>query len=183
MPEMKAGISEKVEKYKGDVKELSRYLEYLKSRMGTASASYNDPSEGKKTTMMVPTYDSALLSFVKCVQKTAFLDRNYMYVYRRYNMRTEEDEHRQIERTPCKHNHRALLSLVSTGDEIFSSMLYQCWTSSATDFNHHVMNFSDLKSLNFSSSVIVERTLLIFIKSVLAKAREFKASTSSLVNR
>jgi hypothetical protein len=33
----------------------------------------------------------------------------------------------------CEHYHRvSSLSLVSTGDEIFSSMLYQCWMSSAT---------------------------------------------------
>ncbi|MCR5118813.1 MAG: hypothetical protein K6B44_04240 [Lachnospiraceae bacterium] len=99
MPEMKVGISEKVEKYGNDVKELSRYLDYLKSKRGTQAGSYNDPSEGKKTTILVPTYDSSLLSFVKCVQKTAFLDRNYTYVFRRYNMRTPEDELKQIERT------------------------------------------------------------------------------------
>ena len=45
---------------------------------------------------------------------------------------------------------------------MFSSMLYQCWMSSATDFIHHVMNFSVLKSFNFSSSVCLERTLVIF---------------------
>ena len=99
MPEMKAGISEKIEKYKNDVKELSRYLDYLKSRRGAEAGSYSDPSEGKKTTILVPTYDSSLLSFVKSVQKSAFLDRNYSYVFRRYNMRTTEDELAQIERT------------------------------------------------------------------------------------
>ena len=99
MPEMKAGISEKIEKYKDDVKELSRYLDYLKSKRGTVAGSYSDPSEGKKTTILVPTYDSSLLNFVKCVQKSAFLDRNYSYVFRRYNMRTAEDELKQIERT------------------------------------------------------------------------------------
>ena len=68
----------------------------------------------------------------------------------------------------CKHNHGSLLSLVSTGDEIFSSMLYQCWMSSALDLIHQIMNFSVLKSFNFSSSVFLERTLVIFIRSVLA---------------
>ncbi len=99
MPEMKAGISEKVEKYKADVKELSRYLDYLESKKGTEAGSSYDPGEGKKTTIQVPTYDSGLMNFIKCAQKTSFMDRNYMYVYRRYNMRDENDERRQIERT------------------------------------------------------------------------------------
>ena len=47
-----------------------------------------------------------------------------------------------------------------TGDEMSSSMLYQSWISSALDLIHHVMNFSILKSFNFSSSVFLERTLV-----------------------
>ena len=99
MLEMKVGIREKVEKYSKDVKELSRYLDYLNSKKGAMAGSYNDPSEGKKTTIMVPTYDSSLLSFVKCAQNSAFLDRNYLYTYKRLNMRDDQDEIRQIERT------------------------------------------------------------------------------------
>ncbi len=99
MPDMKAGISEKIEKYKDDVKELSRYLDYLKSRRGTMAGDFTDPGDGKRTTILVPTYDSGLLSFIKSAEKTAFIDRNYVYVLKRYNLRTAEDELKQIERT------------------------------------------------------------------------------------
>ena len=44
------------------------------------------------------------------------------------------------------------------------------------------MNFSFLKNRAFSSAVFLDNTLLIFIKSVLAMARELRASTSSLVS-
>ena len=61
-------------------------------------------------------------------------------------------------------------------------MLYQCWISPATASIHQRMNFSFLKNRAFSSAVFLDSTLLIFIKSVLAMARELRASTSSLVS-
>lgn len=82
----------------------------------------------------------------------------------------------------CEHNHNCSFDLVCTFVAIFSSMLYQCWISPATASIHQRMNFSFLKNRAFSSAVFLDSTLLIFIKSVLAMARELRASTSSLVS-
>ena len=45
----------------------------------------------------MPVYDSTLLNFVKEVKKTDFLNRNYVYTFSRYRMKTEKDELRVIE--------------------------------------------------------------------------------------
>ena len=58
-----------------------------------------DPTEGKGNTIKVPVYDSTLLGFIKKAQKTAFVTKNYVYVYRRYHLQTPEDEHKLIDKT------------------------------------------------------------------------------------
>ena len=99
MQENKAGISEKVRKYKKDVEALARYLVWLESKKGEDTSATYDPGEGKHTTLLVPTYDSTLLGFLKTAKQTAFIDRNYVYVYKRYRMETAEDELKRIDAT------------------------------------------------------------------------------------
>ena len=99
MQENKAGISDKVRKYKKDVEALSRYLVWLESKKGEDTSGSYDPGEGKHTTLLVPTYDSTLLGFIKVAKQTSFIDRNYVYVYKRYGMKTAEDELKRIDLT------------------------------------------------------------------------------------
>ncbi len=99
MQENKAGISEKVNKYKADVEALSRYLVWLESKKGEDTSASYDPGEGKRTTLLVPTYDSTLLGFIKTAKQTAFINRNYVYTYKRYRMENAGDELKQIDQT------------------------------------------------------------------------------------
>ena len=99
MQDTKAGISEKVLKYKKDVEALSRYLIWLESKKGEDTSNSYDPGEGKRTTLVVPTYDSTLLGFLKTANQTAFIDRNYVYTYKKYRMETAEDELKRIDAT------------------------------------------------------------------------------------
>ena len=46
--------------------------------------------------MAVPVYDATLLGFVKEVKQTDFLNRNYVYTYSRYRIKTAADELRII---------------------------------------------------------------------------------------
>jgi hypothetical protein len=98
LQENKESISRQVEKYRKDVAELARYRGWLESRSGQDLTKLVDPAEGTQPTMQVPVYDSTLLAFVKSARKTAFIDRNYMYTYRRLRIKDADDELRQISR-------------------------------------------------------------------------------------
>ena len=52
----------------------------------------------KGSSITFPVYDGTLMSFIKDVQRTTLLDRNYPYIYSRNRMRTLQDELRMIER-------------------------------------------------------------------------------------
>ena len=47
--------------------------------------------------MPVPVYDSTLLSFIKEIRTTDFLNRNYVYTFSRYRIKTARDELRVID--------------------------------------------------------------------------------------
>ncbi len=47
--------------------------------------------------MAVPVYDSTLLSFIKEIRNTDFINRNYVYTYSRYRIKTAKDELRVID--------------------------------------------------------------------------------------
>ena len=99
MQDSKESVTEKLNKYRTDVEELSRYLGWLESKKGQDMSRAIDPTEGKGNTIKVPVYDSTLLGFIKKAQKTAFVTKNYVYIYRRYHLQTAEDEHRLIDKT------------------------------------------------------------------------------------
>ena len=99
MQDSKESVTEKLNKYRNDVEELSRYLGWLESKKGQDMSRAIDPTEGKGNTIKVPVYDSTLLGFIKKAQKTAFVTKNYVYIYRRYHLQTAEDEHRLIDKT------------------------------------------------------------------------------------
>ena len=83
--------------YKADVLRLLKYLPWLeKASGGVASRLYN--GEGiDKCSMAVPVYDSTLLAFIREVQTTDFINRNYVYTFSRYRIKTAADELRLIE--------------------------------------------------------------------------------------
>ena len=74
-----------------------KYLSWLQNVSGTATSSIFSGEGIDKSSLTVPVYDSTLLNFVKEVKKTDFLNRNYVYTFSRYRMKTEKDELRVIE--------------------------------------------------------------------------------------
>ena len=50
----------------------------------------------------IPVYDSTLLGFVKEMQGTGLMNRNYVYTFSRYGIRTEQDERDHIQRVELK---------------------------------------------------------------------------------
>lgn len=85
-----------VQEYKADVEKLIRYLPWLEEKSGSnVSETYSGSGIGEHS-IAFPVYDSTLLSFVKEVQRTDLLDRNYRYIYSRNRIVTQKDELRAI---------------------------------------------------------------------------------------
>ncbi|MFG6367970.1 MAG: hypothetical protein K1W16_06010 [Lachnospiraceae bacterium] len=82
--------------YKDDVARLMQYLSWLQDKSGTVATDIYNGQGIEKTSMAVPVYDATLLGFVKEVKQTDFLNRNYVYTYSRYRIKTAADELRII---------------------------------------------------------------------------------------
>ena len=85
-----------IEYYRQDAVKLFRYLNWLESKSGqTVSTIYG--AEGiSVNSVPFPVYDGTLMSFVKEATDTCFMDRNYVYVYSRKQLKTARDEMRLI---------------------------------------------------------------------------------------
>lgn len=86
----------KIRSYKEQVEPLLRYLPWLEEKKGGRVSSAYNGEELAEHSLSFPVYDGTLMGFVKQVQQTQLLDRNYVYVYTRYRMHTAEDELRAI---------------------------------------------------------------------------------------
>ena len=91
-----------VNTYKPDVEKMIRYLPWLQDKAGSNVAETFEGSGIKGNSITFPVYDGTLMSFIKDVQRTTLLDRNYPYIYSRYRMRTLQDELKAIDQAGIK---------------------------------------------------------------------------------
>lgn len=93
-----------VSTYKPDVEKLIRYLPWLeeKAAAGGGVAEMFGDNGIREHSITFPVYDGTLMSFIKEVQRTELLDRNYPYIYSRHRIRTLQDELRAISRADIK---------------------------------------------------------------------------------
>ena len=91
-----------VNTYKPDVEKLIRYLPWLEEKADSDVAETFEGSGIKGHSIPFPVYDSTLMSFIKAVQRTGLLDRNYPYIYSQYGIRTVKDELNAISRADIK---------------------------------------------------------------------------------
>ena len=91
-----------VNTYKPDVEKLIRYLPWLEDKADGSVAENFEGSGIKDNSITFPVYDSTLMSFIKEVQSTGLLDRNYPYIYSQYGIRTVKDELNAISQAGIK---------------------------------------------------------------------------------
>lgn len=88
-----------VQDYRPDVERLIRYLPWLEQKAGKKDVAETFGGSGiAEHSITFPVYDSTLLAFVKEVQRTTLVDRNYRYIYSRHRIVTLADELRMISR-------------------------------------------------------------------------------------
>ena len=82
--------------YRGEVEKYIKYIPWLQQKAGVQVSSIYSGDDIGTHSVAFPVYDGTLMSFVKEMANSKFMDRNYPYVYSRNGIRTVKDEKRVI---------------------------------------------------------------------------------------
>lgn len=93
---------ETIRKYREIFEKLFRYIPWFEQKMGQKTSHLYNGEETANMSMPIMVYDSTLLAFVKEMQATGVIDRNYVYVFSRNGIRTQRDELNWIEQAELK---------------------------------------------------------------------------------
>lgn len=93
---------ELINKYRTAMGNLFRYIPWLEEKSGAKMVYTYSGDNQPSNSVPIPVYDGTLLSLIKELQGTGLLDRNYVYVYSRYGIRTEKDELDTIDKVEFK---------------------------------------------------------------------------------
>lgn len=93
---------ELIKKYRRAVGNIFRYLPWLEEKSGNNMVRHYQGNNMPKKSIVIPVYDSTLLGFVKDMNATGLMDRNYVYTFSRNRIRTEQDELGMISRAELK---------------------------------------------------------------------------------
>ncbi|MGN0365194.1 MAG: hypothetical protein ACI4E5_04545 [Suilimivivens sp.] len=83
---------EMLNKYRSAMGDLFRYIPWFEQKMGAKTMQTYAGNDSPSNSVPIPVYDSTLLGFVKEMQRTGLMDRNYVYVYSQYGIKNEQDE-------------------------------------------------------------------------------------------
>lgn len=86
-----------IEKYRTIFEKIFRYIPWLEQKQGQKTSCLYDGNDIATTSMTFAVYDGTLLSFVKEMQATGLLNRNYVYVFSRNAIHSQQDELQFIE--------------------------------------------------------------------------------------
>ena len=93
---------ETIEKYRQIMEKLFRYLPWLEEKSGNKMVSNYKGSDMPQSSISIPVYDGTLLAFVKEMNATGLMNRNYVYTFSRNKIRSEQDELRMIDQSELK---------------------------------------------------------------------------------
>lgn len=98
--------------YRSDVERLLPYLPWLEAKAGVNVSRFYDDNGLSSSTIVFPVYEPTLLNFVNEAAKTGLMDKNYIYTYTDYSIKTVEDEKKAIEDADIK-TAEVLISVLS----------------------------------------------------------------------
>ncbi len=93
---------EKIQKYRGIMCSLLRYIPWLKQKLGQKTSHFYQGDDMPAASMPIAVYDSTLLAFIKEMQATGLMNRNYVYIFSRNGLWTVADELDWIQKTELK---------------------------------------------------------------------------------
>ena len=83
---------ELIRKYRAIFDPIFRYIPWLTQKQGARTSYLYQGDDVPLCSVPVPVYDGTLLGFVKDMQTTGLMSRNYVYVYSRCRIRSAQDE-------------------------------------------------------------------------------------------
>ncbi len=86
-----------IEQYRPDTIKLLDYIVYLEKMNGRMVSSNYDQDGLAEHSVAFPVYDATLMQFVKDVENTVYMNRNYRYTYTRFGIKNATDELKVIE--------------------------------------------------------------------------------------
>ena len=93
---------ELLNKYRATMGNLFRYIPWLEEKSGATMVQTYRGDNMPSNSVPIPVYDGTLLGFVKEMQGTGLMNRNYVYSFSRYGIKTVKDELDMIRRTELK---------------------------------------------------------------------------------
>lgn len=93
---------EMINKYRSIMGDLFRYIPWLEQKAGMKMVQLYTGDNQPGNSVPIPVYDSTLLGFVKDMQRTGLMDRNYVYVYTHKGIKDEKDELKVISEVELK---------------------------------------------------------------------------------
>ena len=93
---------ELISKYRAAMGNIFHYISWFEEREGAKMVRYYSGDGRQTNSVPIPVYDSTLLAFVKDMQRTGLMDRNYVYVFSRWGIQNEQDELRVIDEVELK---------------------------------------------------------------------------------
>lgn len=91
-----------IQKYRTVFDKIFRYIPWLTQNQGKQTSHFYEGDNVPEKSIPIAVYDSTLLAFVKEMQATGLMDRNYVYTYSRNSLRTEKDELNWIEKAELR---------------------------------------------------------------------------------
>lgn len=93
---------ELIAKYRQAMGNLFRYIAWFEEKEGKKTVQNYQGDNSPGNSIPIPVYDSTLLAFVKEMQGTGLMDRNYVYTYSRLRIQNAADELKWIQQADLK---------------------------------------------------------------------------------
>ena len=102
MEQDRMSTEEIVALYRPEIEKLLPYISWLQQKEGQRTANIYEGDGIKDTSITFPVYDGTLLNFIKTIEKTKLVNRNYVYTYARKQIHSAKDEKRLIKLATVK---------------------------------------------------------------------------------
>ncbi len=93
---------ELIARYRQAMGNLFRYIAWFEEKEGRKAVQNYQGDNTPGNSIPIPVYDSTLLAFVKEMQQTGLMDRNYVYTYSRLRIQNAADELKWIQQVDLK---------------------------------------------------------------------------------
>jgi hypothetical protein len=108
----KAYLLQMLNDYRQKLEPYFAYIPWFMERTGKKQTKLYESDSDISSTISVPVYESTLLGFVKSMNESGLMNRNYPYVYSQHRLHTYADEIAQIDKCELR-DMEVILGIIS----------------------------------------------------------------------